>query len=145
MRVDVKYVMRADIARANREVIGMECLNGIRECPNGWTDCNLCAFYQACLTGTYVPEPEPESTELEEHELTEDLGLPIVEDKPKQRMLSPSERFWDYMQNPTPGLHVIADPYKAMEGAFVPGGSKSGKSRKKPKKKMPEYLKTWGT
>lgn len=30
-------------------------------------------------------------------------------------------------------------------GAIKGGGSKSGKARKKPRKKMPEYLRTWGT
>ena len=48
----------------------MKCPKGVRVCPNGWVNCNLCANKKACDEGTYVAE-------LEDHELETDLAIVI--------------------------------------------------------------------
>jgi len=50
----------------------MKCPSEIRVCPNGWSDCSLCAHNEACEDGTYT-------VELEDHELETDLGI-VIED-----------------------------------------------------------------
>ena len=132
----------------------MKCSKEIRQCPNGWTDCNLCANLKACEDGTYTAE-------LEEHELETDLGIvieeviPVVQDVPEavesvrgtwaERLaaMTEEERWQEYFKYHPPNL-LHKEPYKAMSGAIVPGGGGKCRVPKKPKKQMPEYLKTFG-
>jgi len=58
--------------------------------------------------------------------------------------MNESERWAEIRRYPTPNLHTVTDPYKAMQGAFVPGGGSKSKSPKKPQRKIPEYMKILG-
>jgi len=120
----------------------MKYPNELRECPHGWTDCSLCANLIACQSGEYVPDPEPvepvpdpipELTPGPE-ELTTDLGIVIQREGgtwfEKFNKLSPNDRIKEIMRYPIPNLHSVADPYKAEQGAIVPGGGKSGRIKK---------------
>lgn len=131
----------------------MKCPNETRQCPHNWTDCELCANLKACESGTYKPE-----SELEENELSIDLGIPIAEVPPvtpplrstergtwfdQFSRMSPNDRWADIQKYPRPNFQAV-EPYKAMAGAFVPGGGGKCKVPPKPPYKMPEYLKNWG-
>lgn len=127
----------------------MKCPKNIRDCPHGWTDCNLCANLKACQDGTYVPEPEPEPeavNELMEDELEVDLGQPIPSERGTwaQRFLAMSEndRWRNQKQYIRPDDLISKEPYKHMVGAIAPGGSKSGK-RKKSKKGTKIPIEPW--
>lgn len=121
----------------------------MNKCPHGWTNCPDCLHFNKCRFGLYTPE-------LDEDELKVDLGEPIIEiEKPEPKQENKgtwAERFMrmghskaleEIYKYHSDNLS-IADPYKHEVGAIVPGGSKNGKRRKQPKKKMPEYLKTFG-
>lgn len=132
----------------------MKCPNNIRECPNGWTDCELCANLQACNEGTYIPEPKPELTEPE---LATDLGLDIQESVEKIQdartsergtwsekfaKMTPDERLAEIYRYHPPSLHD-KDPIP-LDGPSAPGGGSKSKRHKNPMKKTPEYMKFLG-
>ena len=130
----------------------MKCPNEIRECPNGWTSCNLCAHLKACQAGTYVPEPEPEPTTEPEltpsvEELTTDLGIVIPRERgswaERLSRMTEDERWQEYGRYPIPNPQSV-EPWQAMSGPSAPGGGGSCRVPKKPEKKIPEYLKTFG-
>ena len=129
----------------------MKCPKDLRDCPHGWTDCELCANLVACQAGAYVPEPEQEEQdpipELEENELTVDLGVDIQSVRgtwsEQFENMTEDER-WAEMYRYHPDDLISKEPYKAMAGAVVPGGGGKCRVPKKPQKKMPEYLKTFG-
>ena len=132
----------------------MKCPKELRQCPHGWNDCNLCANYEPCLAGTYVPE-----NELTESELTVDLSIPIAEEPAvlpteytasergtwfdRFSRMSTRDRWAEIRRYPRPNFNE-KEPYKAMAGAIVPGGGGKCKVPPKPPYKMPEYLKNWG-
>ncbi|KLU66320.1 hypothetical protein DEAC_c17190 [Desulfosporosinus acididurans] len=114
------------------------------DCPNDWTDCKLCAYWddrdKICA---YVPEEE-----LSESELAKDLGIniPSIRETWFERFsrMNEDERWEEYYKHHSDDL-ISKEPYKAMAGAVEHGGgSKSGKKHKKPKKDLPEYLKSFG-
>jgi len=132
----------------------MKCPNELRECPHGWTGCELCANLKACQAGTYVPEPEPESEPDPIHELTPgpeelttDLGVVIPSERgtwaERLSQMTEDERWQEYYKYHPDDL-ISKEPIKCMDGAIVPGGGGKCRVPKKPEKKMPEYLKTFG-
>ncbi|SDG47933.1 hypothetical protein [Desulfosporosinus hippei] len=132
--------------------MSMECPKEIRQCPNGWTDCKLCAYwdsqYKKCVYVPEEPESEPEPiSELTENELTTDLGVNIPSVRgtwaEKFLSLSPDEALKQFYSKHPPDL-VSKEPITCMDGPIVPGGSSRGRVPKKPKKKIPEYLKLFG-
>lgn len=115
----------------------MKCPKEKRECPNGWTDCSLCAFKKKCDDGTYVPE-------LEDNELETDLGIvisevvePVREEKPKETWrgswhehvmsLSSDEALKEFYSKHPPSLHD-KEPIPAGNG--LPGGGSKNKVKK---------------
>jgi len=118
----------------------MKSPNELRECPHGWTGCELCVNLTACQDGTYIPESEPVEHELipeltpSVEELTTDLGVVIPHERgtwfDKFSKLSHNDRLKEIARYPIPNLHSVADPYKAEQGAIVPGGGKSGRIKK---------------
>jgi hypothetical protein len=112
------------------------------DCPHGWTDCQDCLNLAFCEAGTYVPEPEPPEptpdpesvNELEENELARDLGkeLPRGTWAEQFSKLSHNDRMSEFYRYHPDDL-ISKEPYKAMPGAFVPGGSKNGRSKNKKK------------
>ncbi|EHQ88263.1 hypothetical protein [Desulfosporosinus youngiae] len=126
----------------------MNCPNGIRQCPNGWTDCELCAHWKNKVC-TYVPEEEPEPEpvcELEEDELATDLGvdIPHVRGTWAERFLAlpPDEALEQFYSKHPPNLHH-KEPLP-LDGGIVPGGGSKSRNHKKPEKKTPEYMKFLG-
>jgi len=132
----------------------MECPSGIRVCPNGWTDCNLCAHNEACKNGTYTAE-------LEDHELETDLGIVIedielpmpaevVESDASTRgtwasrfnAMTEAERWEDIRKYHPPNL-LHKEPVKCMAGAIVPGGGGTVKVKKSKKGNKPTVY-VWG-
>jgi len=131
----------------------MKCPNGIRVCPNGWTDCNLCAHLKACDDGTYTAE-------LENHELETDLGIVIEDIEPVVQAavvepvaksprgtwysnwngMTTEERWADIRKYRTPSLHDKT-PMPAGQGAPGGGGSNGVKQEKKGTKKT---IYEWG-
>jgi len=133
----------------------MKCPSEIRVCPNGWTDCSLCAHLKACEAGTYTAE-------LESPELETDLGIiitevtePVVQAEvvesdasirgtwaSRLNAMTEAERWAEYRKYHPPSLHdKEAIP---LDGPSAPGGGGHCKVPPKPPYKMPEYLKTWG-
>ena len=131
----------------------MKCKNNIRECPHDWLDCSLCANLKACQAGTYVPEPEPVEREpIPEltpgpEELTTDLGVVIPRERgtwvERLSRMTEDERWAEYGRYPIPNPQSV-EPWQAMSGPSAPGGGGSCRVPKKPDKKIPEYLKTFG-
>lgn len=135
----------------------MKCPNGIRQCPHNWTDCELCANYAACLAGTYEPESDHVETDLDvvikAAEISEKVVNAEVRESVKKIRGTWQEEYMALEGNEA--LRYMAryrtdhnlnykEPYKCMAGPTAPGGGGKCRVPKKPKKKMPEYLKTFG-
>ncbi|WP_407310546.1 hypothetical protein [Desulfosporosinus sp. SB140] len=140
----------------------MKCPNGIRECPNGWTNCELCANYQMCKAGLYYGEPieesifdEPEQTGPEILRQAAEIAEKVtqadaIESAEKIKgtwaerflTLSPDEGLNEFYSKHTPDLHH-KEPLP-LDGGVVHGGGSKSKRHKKPPRTMAEYLKTWG-
>lgn len=125
----------------------------ISQCPHGWTDCELCVNIDACRAGTYIPEPDPEPeltvepeivNELEENELANDLGKEIPRDSwaGKFSKLSYNGRMNEFYKYHADDL-ISKEPIP-LDGEPAYGGGSKSKRPKKPKWKMPEYLKLFG-
>lgn len=132
----------------------MKCPNELRECPHGWTDCSLCANLTLCQTETYVPEPEPGPIpatepvdELEENELTTDLGVVVPQERgtwaERLSKMTEGERWAEYYRYHPDDL-ISKEPITCLSGPTAPGGGSKCRVPKKPKKQIPEYLKTFG-
>ena len=116
----------------------MECPKEIRQCPHNWTDCNLCANRIACKNGTYEP-----ASELEEDELTTDLGIVIVEVEAvypfraveratwvdKLNGMTEDERWAEYYKYHPEDL-ISKEPITCLSGPVVPGGGSKNKVKK---------------
>ena len=129
----------------------MKCPKELRQCPHGQTDCELCAHYEPCLAGTYIPE-----TELTESELTVDLGIPIVEvqDIPPVKPVS-ERRTWTEKLNQMSeegrwaeyGKYRIADFNEKQvlpAGPIKLGGGSKNKSKGRKKKGSKVFTSEWG-
>lgn len=114
----------------------MDCPNGIRECPNGWTDCSLCANLEMCKAGLYYGE----SGETD-HEILEEaakvsgrvMQAEAVESAEKIKKGNPAKPYTNlskFYAFKTPDLHY-REPLPA--GDRIPGGG--GKNRCKKSKK----------
>lgn len=131
----------------------MKYLKEIRQCPNGWEDCSLCANDQACDDGTYRPEPELIESDLDvvirAAEICEKVAqAEVVESVEKCRgswfdeysQMDADERWTDFYKYHPPNL-VSKDPVPAGEGSPGGGGSNGVKQEKKGTKKT---IYEWG-
>ena len=131
----------------------MKCPKEIRVCPNGWTDCSLCVNEKLCIAGLYKPE---ETTDLEVVIKAAEISERVVQAEVREIVekiretwaekfskMTEEERWAEYGKYQTPNLQSV-EPWQAMAGPSAPGGGGTCKVPKKPKKKMPEYLKTFG-
>jgi hypothetical protein len=134
----------------------MKYPNELRLCPNGWTDCELCAFVERCKAGMFdAVSPNTESNldiVIKAAEIAEKVvQAEAVESVEKIKgtwaeqfmALSPDEAMDEFYQYHVPSLHdkEVIPP----GGPSKPGGGSKSKRHKKPKIRIPEYLKTWGT
>jgi len=92
-------------------------------------------------------EPEPELIpELQEHELTTDLGIPIPSERgtwsERLNAMSEDERWAEYYKYHPHDL-ISKEPTKCMAGAIVPGGGGKIKTKKDTKGNKPTVYK-WG-
>jgi len=122
----------------------MKFPNEILECPHGWIGCELCANLTACQAGTYTPEPDPIESDLDIVIRAAEISGKVVHAEAVKSAesirggswyegfskLSPNDSLREIMRYPIPNLHAVADPYKAEQGAIVPGGGKSGRIKK---------------
>ena len=134
----------------------MKCPSEIRVCPNGWSDCSLCAHNEACEDGTYT-------VELEDHELETDLGIVIEDTVPivqavseavesdasirgtwasRFNAMTEAERWADIRKYHPPNL-LHKEEVKCMMGAISPGGGGSNGVKKEKKGTKPTIYK-WG-
>ncbi|MDQ7094197.1 hypothetical protein REC12_11415 [Desulfosporosinus sp. PR] len=121
----------------------MKCPKDIRECPNGWTDCELCAYFKnkQCYAELYEPEeqtdPEILRQAAEISEKVVDVGVKKSAEKikgawngewPEHFMnLSPEDALSEFYKRKTPDLH-FKEPMPAGNG--IPGGGSKNKSKK---------------
>jgi len=116
-----------------------------RRCPHGWTDCKLCYNLKKCKSDLEIVIKASEiSTRVINAEVAESVAKIKGTWFDEFAGMSERDRWREYEKYPTPNLHTITDPYKAMPGAFVPGGGSKSKGHKKPKRKIPEYMKILG-
>lgn len=119
-------------------------------CPNGWVECNECLHLQKCIAGMYEPEEDEEPIvktakivekimHNEAIKSTESIKGTVVEKFSKLE----GDTWWrEFGKRRASDLHV-KEALPLLGGVTHGGGSKS-KNHKKPQKKMPEYLKTFG-
>lgn len=123
------------------------------ECPHNWNNCELCINLEKCKAGMYEPETESPDTEsdldivIKAAEISECVvhteAVKSVENI-RGELLQSDANFWEWWgKSSPPDLHA-KEPYKCMSGPTAPGGGGNCKVPKKPKKKIPEYLKTFG-
>jgi len=133
----------------------MKCPKEIRQCPHGWVDCSYCANKQRCDDGTYEPEPEPIETDLDvvirAAEVSERVvQAEVMESVEKIRgtwaerfnVMSEDERWQEHGRYQVPNINS-KEPYKAMQGAIVPGGGGKIKTKKDTKGHKPTVY-VWG-
>ena len=122
-----------------------------RACPNFWENCEDCKHDFECRAGLYHGE---EDILIKAAEIAERVVLAeAIESAEKIKgtwqeefLQQPSEYIWAWMGkwNRASNLHS-SEPWKTMSGPTSPGGGSKSNKHKKPQKKQPEYLKTWGT
>jgi len=111
------------------------------ECPNVWFECDLCKHKKECDDGEY----KGELTDVEVVVKAAEISKKVVNTEVRKNVesirgtswaekflteMSEEERWRELRKYPIPNLHSVADPYKAEQGAIVPGGSKTGKVKK---------------
>ena len=127
----------------------MECPKELRQCPNGWEDCECCAHQRACIAGMYEPEEDNIQVVIKAAEISEAVvNAEVKESAEKIRgtwadhyaNMSEDERWQDYRKYRAPDL-MHKEPVPAGEGS-PGGGSKNGvKGAKKGTKKT---IYEWG-
>lgn len=124
------------------------------DCPNGWLECDLCKHKKECDDGDY----KGEITDIEVVIKAAEVSAKVINAEVRKSVesirggswfeefsrMSYNDRMREVARYHPPDLHAIADPYKAEQGAIVPGGGGKCRVPKKPQKKIPEYLKTFG-
>ena len=127
----------------------MKCPKGLRQCPNGWNDCELCARQRACIAGMYEPEEDNIEIVIKAAEISEKVvDAEVKESIHKVRgtwaegflKMSPEERMNEFYSFNTQGLnHKEPNP----AGPSEPGGGSSMKYKKSNKgTKKTQYK--WG-
>jgi len=121
----------------------MECPKELRQCPNGWNDCECCAHQRACIAGMYEPEEDSIEIVIKAAKVAEKVvDAEARESAEKVRgtwyehfiSLGPDEALKEFYKFKQPGLHH-KEPVPAGE-ASPGGGSKNGiKVEKKGTKK----------
>ncbi len=128
----------------------MKCQKKLRECPNGWTDCNLCANKKSCDDGTYEPDDDRESVIIAAEIVEKQIHAEVVESVEKIKaisheafmQMSGDEIFARLAKYRPPNLHH-KEPIP-LDGPSAPGGGSKSKNHKKPNRKLPEYMKFLG-
>lgn len=69
----------------------------------------------------------------------------LMKTSPNYLINASSDEFWRAWYGLTRATDLHVKEIMNGGGIVKGGGSKSGKKHKKPKKKVPEYLKNWGT
>jgi len=128
----------------------VDCPEGIRQCPHGWTDCNLCANLQMCMAGLYRLEEDLEKVIQAAKIAEQTINAEVQKNSEGIRgtwmekfdLMTEEERLVEFMKYHPPSLHEKeAIP---LDGPSAPGGGGHCKVPPKPPYKMPEYLKNWG-
>ena len=121
-------------------------------CPHGWINCQECANEETCRAGRY----EPKQTDLEVVIKASEISQKVVDIEVKESIhkirgtwaeeflkMSEKERWEDYRKYHITDL-TYKEPVTCIPGPISPGGGGKCRVPKKPAKKIPEYLKTFG-
>lgn len=125
----------------------MDCPRGVRECPNEWTDCELCAYFRNKQCQYELMEPETEQTDpkiLERAAQVAERSVKAEAIKSVEKIkgtwkgewpehfmsLNTDEALNEFYKHKTQDLHH-KEPLPAGNG--IPGGG--GKNRRKKSKK----------
>lgn len=111
-------------------------------CPHGWVNCGDCENLRLCMAGLYQSDKSivEIAAEISEKVVHQEVVESVEMIKRPARAYTDMDRFYGYR---VPNLHH-KEP-NPLDGGIVHGGGSSNKAAKKPLKKVPEYLKTWGT
>lgn len=129
--------------------------NELRLCPNGWTDCELCAFVERCKAGMFDVEPPNTESDLDIVIKAAEIAEKVVQAEAvesaekikgtwfeKYSHMTEDERWAEHRRYHAPSLHdkeVIT-----LGGPSKPGGGSKSKKHKKPVRRTPEYMKRLG-
>ena len=122
-----------------------------RICPNGWPNCIECKHDRSCKPGHYHIEEDIDVVIKAAEVCEKVVQAEAVESVAKIRgswaerflAMTEEERWVEHGRYKTPNLQSV-EPWQALSGPSSPGGGGTCRVPKKPKKKMPEYLKTFG-
>ena len=120
-----------------------------RICPNGW-QCENCKYDRECMNGNYHIETDldvvvraAEISEMVVHaEAVESVARIKGTWADEFLRMDEDQRWEDYRKYHVADL-VSKEPMP-LDGPSSPGGGGKCRVPKKPQKKMPEYLKTFG-
>ena len=127
----------------------MKCPKEIRICPEGWTDCELCAHQRACIAGMYEPEQADIEVLIRAAKITEEV---VTKEAIKSaynikgtwfeefNQMSGEERWTEFVKYHTPSL-MDKEVLPAGEGR-PGGGNKNGVKGAKKGAKKTVYV--WG-
>lgn len=115
-------------------------------CPHGWSDCNSCLHEDKCRLGLYEAEElEPSNIEeiakICEKQMQKEVveSVRIIKERNAVKAYDGMNRFYSFRNQHINHKEPMPPGYPAFGGE-----SKSGKRRKQPVKKLPEYLRTFG-
>ncbi len=120
------------------------------ECPNMWENCDDCIH----ATDVTCPKIIEERAELQKvaKEVEQDVAQKAREDAVRistanisALIHADSDTFWHWWSRTSPPDSLVQRIPLPLGGPIVPGGGSRVKRKKKPEKKIAEYLKTWGT
>ena len=127
----------------------MECPKELRQCPNGWNDCECCAHQRACIAGMYEPEEDNIEIVIKAAAVSEKvIDAEVRESIHKIRgtwaegflKMSEKERWEDLRKYHIPSL---MDKVVLPAGEGSPGGG-SKSNAKKSKKGNKKTVYVWG-
>jgi len=118
-----------------------------RLCPNKWINCEDCKYVRECTPRNYHIETDLEvvikAAEAAERSVNAEVKKVVRETwAQKYDRMTEDERWQDYYRYHVPDL-MSREPLP-LDGPSAPGGGGKCRVPKKPQKKMPEYLKTFG-
>ena len=128
----------------------MKCPKELRQCPNGWNDCECCAHQRACIAGMYEPDNE---NDLEVVIKAAEISQKVIDAGAKESIhkvrgtwaegflkMSEKERWEDLRKYHIPSL---MDKVVLPAGEGSPGGgSSNGKKSTNKGTKKTQYK--WG-
>ena len=115
----------------------MKCPKELRQCPSGWSDCELCAHERMCIGGLYKPEESDIEVVIRAAEIAEIVVHDeAVESVEKCRgtwaeefgKMSEDERWAEYRKYKPPSLHDKTPI--PLDGPSSPGGGSKAKMKK---------------